>query len=477
MKKLFVVMCLVVCLVVSGVFTGCETANQGGENTPTAVATPEPTPVPTPTPYVPKTIEELWNKIDETMGAAESYRLKSSMLMKYFYEEQELVSETEVEDIFSSKDGNKYSFSKGKVHIVYKEADYTQDSEQIRAYYDGKMYYGSIFNGLKQRFCSKMSYDEYVVARDNSPLDDSVYLDCTKKEFAQNDDGTWQIKLSGYTGKAIAAFLEDSGTSEKELGSKVLDIELNILVDGDFYEKKSEMRAVFENSEKAQLEVFGEYFDINATEPNTADLKTSEYVEVADVRVLDNVSEAIKNLEKAKKAKFTYEVTQKLELKSGTSSYNEKDVTTFGVENGKYYYDIDITSSNGNGTIKYRNGIYEVVGTSNKYQQSEDEAKDFIASLIDGPNYNSLLVSEIKKTGENTFELKIGQPVETGVKNVFDQIQCEITKIEQTIKVTFEGENIKKIESALVAKGDGLKYGSATLKLETKLTVNEATYN
>ncbi len=477
MKKLFVVMCLVVCLVVSGVFTGCETANQGGENTPTATATPEPTPIPTPTPYVPKTIEELWNKIDETMGAAESYRLKGSVSMKYFYEGLEFVAKSEGEDVYSSKGENKYSFSKGKTNVACKEADYTQDSEHIQAYYDGKMYLSNTSNGVGQKFFSKMSYDEYVVAVDSSSVEASVYLDCTNKEFSQNDNGTWQIKLSGYTSKSIAIFLEELNISEKELGSKVLDIELNILVDGDFYEKKSEMRAVFENSEKAQLEVFGEYFDINATEPNTADIKTSEYVEVADVRVLKNFTDAIENLEEAKKAKFTYEITQKLELRSGTSSYSEKDVTTFGVENGKYYYDIDITSSNGNGAIKYRNGIYEVVGTSNKYQQTEDEAKEFIADLINGVNYNSVLVSEIKKTGDNTFELKIGAPVETGVKNVFDQIQCEITKIEQTIKVTFEGENIKKIESALVAEGDGLKYGSATLKLETKLTVNEATYN
>ncbi len=472
-KNLLRILCLVLCL--STVLAFCSCTGQGEINSPTPIATPEETPIPTPTPFVPQSAEELQNKIDSVMDSAVSYTVNATSQFKFYQNGLEFVTKSEGVIIYSSANGSNYRYSNIKSNVTCASIDFVQDAEQTEAFYDGKMYVSNVYGETNQKFCSPMTYEEYVVAQSTAEITEEEYLDCTKKEFAQNDDGTWKVVYSGYTGKAIASLFKKLDVSEEELGDQVIDMEFTFEANADFYVTKLTVKAVFEADSKAEFITEEKYSNINSTEANVQDINTSEYVEVSDVRVLKDFSDGIENLENSKNAKITYENHQIVRVGTQTSTFKETDTIKFGVENGAYYYDIDSNGPNGDLTIKYKNGSYQVSGSSEKYLQTDSEAKELISGFINAYTYNPLTVSEIKKTGDNTFELKIGKPADVGVQSVFEQLGSKATTVEQTINVTLEGKNVKKVESVLRATGLS-QGGQITLTLNLKLTINEAVY-
>lgn len=473
MKKLLLnAICLVLCLLMMLSFASCDSESQ---------PTPAPTPTPTEKPFEPATVQELWNKINETMEALESYESKGDMQMTVYNVGMKIDTVSTVTSVFYIKEGNEFSYIDSEVKMTCKEASLDETYKNVVAFYNGKMYIQNKTGDFDQKFCSTMTYTDFLVAQSDRFISDIDMLGCTDASFSKNDDGTWSLDFSGYTKKVINAFLKESEITEKDLGGDIVDMEINVLADSAFLATKVTIKLVFDNDENSTttpaLSMVTEYSKHDAVEPDYTVIKTEEYVEVADVRILDKVEDGIENIENAKNADFELEVKETTEAFGNKNTYTEKDTISFGEENGGYYYNITAKTDQATITISYKNGVqtYKQGGQSQSAEMTDDTARSTIKTLINHAGFNKLAVSAIEKTGENVYKFTIGQPEATAYKQYFANNGVTFTSATQTIIVTMDGDNVKKVESKLVVKGS-YKSGSTT-EVITMTAESTNTYN
>ncbi len=428
-------------------------------------------------PFVPETAVELYNKINETMEGLESYSSKDDIEVTYYISSYKF-DVTGVETIVYSGNENLVDT---EIIIKCAEASVDEKTTGTKAYYDGKMYTAINTSGYGQKFCSEMTYEEYIEILKEDSLNSLNFSNCTTSDFAKNEDGTWSLSFSGFTQKFITQMMEIIQFTSDDLGAEIIDVEITITADESFRYKDITMDFSFDVDENTstspKISVKTEYSGYNETSFDVEKLKPEDYKQIDDVRILDKVEDGIEKLQNAQSGKINLEVTQSRTLLDNTDTYSEKDVISYGVKDGGYYYDIDSTADNNKTIINYAKGVQKLTynGEAISGSQTEEDAKAFVDGLINSANYTSLYVSDVEKKEDGVYLLTVEKYDVTALNANSAETGLSYTGGVQKITVTFEGDDIKKIESTISLIGKAMTetgFKDMTQRADSNLTVD-----
>jgi hypothetical protein len=313
---------------------------------------------------------------------------------------------------------------------------------------------------------SHKDFTEYFEYLSDVSFDDEELYECDNVTFAHNENGSWDMSLSGYSQKFIADYVGDMGFFDESFDDKVVDMQITVKANSKFHVTKMTLELIFEDDGNAATDpkvVVVMYFSDHGTaEPITEELNAENYTEVVDVRLVEGVESMIDDIKNSDGCDLALTITKAI----GKSFSKESDNVKFGVENEKYYYDVHSVVGDGGITydISYRDGevtlstavyngttLLDSYTTTNK--QTDAEAKEFIDGLINSVGYDPMYVSDIEKCDDGRYMVSLlPADVASYKKLVSEQVKGGYEGATHVIYFTVEDGEILKMESEIVIK-------------------------
>lgn len=427
MRKAFLCGLLIVLLVLSVSLTACKKENDTG--------------------YEPESAIALWEKINETMEGVHSMRTDIIMDMVYYT----MGYEVRMNSSGSVRLASDSYYADNRTSAKCEALSLAQEVSTVEAYYDGKMYTATNDGYYDQKFCSPMTWNDFRQSKSGGLFIDEIdFAACTSSKFSNGEDNTWTLQFSGYTKKAIDEVLGSMRISDTELGVAITDMHVKVTADADFYIQKVDISLVFaENEAQPRLTVVARYSGFNDTQIKPSMLSSSEYTQVADVRVLDYVSQELKEKQDSAEGEFTLDISTVYDMPGESVQYEEHDLITYGRKNGAYYYVIDSQMDNQSLTMTYQNGEQTVTSgeQTQTVSQAEAEAKAFIDSLIDYARYSGISVTDIQKQETGVYVLSVDRVDLSLYQSSVTGSGIVLESGYQTITVFFADRKLTGIES------------------------------
>ena len=243
------------------------------------------------------------------------------------------------------------------------------------------------------------------------------------------------------------------GYSEGMFSDKIVDIDVKRAINSDLLVQKMTLDFVFEESESdentPEVSMSLIYSSYNDAEKESDKINESECIRVADLITLLKVDKTIKE----KYTEDNGEFTLKLEQSILDQKFTETDSVKYGVKNGKYYYEIDVTSNTlPTSSVKYENGILSVDGES--VAQTEDAARMQINQLLSSTGYDVTLIKSMEKVSEGVYKFSADVADPSIYKTILLSIGATaISGEDNYITVTVGDDGVESIVSSIRAKG------------------------
>ncbi len=451
-----------------------------GEKAPATTVTEE-------KPFVPASASELWEKADSVMDELASYGMKQEIKLVFYASGNKFVSDSSADAILSHNDEDFFSYIAGTNHIVCEALSVDETTEIKEAFYDGKMYCLNKGGDIDQRLCSPISAEKYKEDfQEDSLLEDADFDDCMRKDFSKQEDGTWKLTFSGYTKKTLGFVMKDLDLDDELLGADVLDMDVALTADAEFRVKELEIKFLFDLEENSttspEFSMKATYDRYNEAKFDFATLLPEEYTEVDDLLILDEFEEGLEEYKNAKKGKFL--MTSKTDIKflGQTNSIELSNDVTYGEENGSYYYDIKYVVDDESMQISFRGGVQTMTvegGESESYVSSEEEARIAVDNLIDSAAFTKELVTDVEKSGDDTYLIKIANLDEKYWSALLAEEEIEYGSGSQEISVTIKEGKIKQYSANFIIQGvvrEGLQTENVVLTIQKNLVFEEAEF-
>ena len=424
--------------------------------------------------YEPQNAVELWKKIDETMDGVRSVKTDIIMDMVYFTMGYEVRMNSSGSILMVP--GSYYADNRSTVKC--EELSQSQEVSTVEAYYDGMMYTATNDGRYNQKFRSPMTWEDFRQSKGDGLFVTEMDLTaCTSNKFSRGEGDTWVLQFSGYTKKTIDSVLESLMITDTELGVPITDMHVKVTANGEFCIQKIDISLVFAQSEvQPRLTISARYSGFNDTKIDPLMLPASEYTQVADVRVLDYISQTLKEKQDLSEGAFALDITTAYDMAGDSVLYNEQDTITYGRKNGAYYYAIDSKMEDRTLTMTYQNGEQTVTSgeQSQTVAQPEAEAKAFIDSLIDYARYSGISVTNLQKQETGVFILTVAQVDLSLYQSLVTGTGIDLESGSQTITVFFTDRKLSGIESTAVLTA---KYGKDPMQMTLTSSVQFALEN
>ena len=422
----------------------------------------------------PASAQELYEKIDEQMDALNSYRTDMNMKMTFYFNGIKVTGEGTgyaVENV--NLEGDYYFYTETTTKITTNDLSLNQTQKNIEGYYKGNYFISDEQNGKAQKLYSAMTAEEAKEYRLDSELNTiDLIKDCATKEFSKKEDGTWELNCSGYTKTAIDKISRQMGLDDSALSVDVMDLKLVVLADANYRATQIKIDFMFEEAKNAPaVSMTANYSQYNETCTPSASLNTEDYTKVDDIRVLDTIEDLLKERNESDSCKFTLDLKQLIRTSEGKqlSVYTEENSISFGEGDNGYFYDIDAYINKASYDISYKNGK-QIVKTGSQTQnnaQTEQEAREWIKSLINAAKYAPGIVTNVEDKGDGVYKLTCGSLNTDEYETFFASSNGKMNSVSQSITVTIKDGAIISILSTVTAKGTVATYGSITLTVTT----------
>lgn len=422
-------------------------------------------------PYAPQSARELWEKANSAPESLDSFQIKNHIDMVYYYAGNRFDATVDTSAVYT-REGE---CSIGHNIICCEELDVDTTTYYTMAYVDGKMYMATKNEEYDQKLCAVATPAEYLESQSAALNKDVDFADCTTSEFNQAEDGSWNIRFSGYTKKTIEAMLDNLEMSDENLGATVQDMSVNATVNKDFCIEKIEINLIFEEVDETTAPKFYllvEYFNFNTAEIDLEVLKPDEYTEVDNLSVLKKLSSAMEEKTELTEGKFLLDIKSTATINRNKGTSRERDKVEYGHKNGGFFYNIGANMDGHKIDIKYQGGTQTLYfeGKPNYSSQSEEDAKIYIENLINSAQYNQMAITDVEIRDDGSYVLTAddidvkpynGDSKETGVK---------YKSASQKIQIWFGDDgSLIKIEGTTKLKGT---YNSQKLETLIETTVD-----
>jgi hypothetical protein len=268
------------------------------------------------------------------------------------------------------------------------------------------------------------------------------------------------LNLSGYTKKSVDYLLDELDFEDFGQDINVLDVKFCFNADAQYRATSVRYEFVFEvedgSANVPEMIIIENYSKFDEVDRSSITVDTEGYKEVTDVMILKKYQDKLEELYNLENGKFTLDINQTVKV-NGTvvSEQKEKDVVSYGKENGSYFYNVDIDADNYKMSLLYKNGVQTATidGQTQSAALTDSQARVTINDLINNMNYDADSVSNIEKVSDNAYKLEIAYADEAIYAAVFEQMDVEDGYAKLVITFVLDNEKITKITSELDARG------------------------
>lgn len=413
--------------------------------------------------------EDLFEAIDTEMSSLGSYKVDGEVDMTVYAQGVKMGISGSVTEIISDLSGNEcYVYSKSNLSYVINNRDVTF-YEELTAYHGGNAFVSSTVNSTmgeqKRALYSPLSREvflEYYEYLSTVSIDDADIYDCQNPTYTQSENGSWDILLTGYSEEFIKDYIGGMGFFDEIFDDKITDMTIGIKTNSKFRVTMMTLDLIFEDdgdastAPKVNVETY--FSQHNDAELITDELNVENYNEVVDVRLVDGIQYMMDAIKDSEKNELELEITSKI----GTGTYIENDTVSYGVDGGKYYYDIHYPTDAITYDISYRDGEVTTTSTYNyssdpqntstvTSKQTELEAKNFINGLINSVKYDKTYVNDIEKCEDGRYKVSLlPTDVDTYKTLVSSQLKGSYKGATHVIYFTVENGRILKMESEII---------------------------
>lgn len=451
MKKFrsLLLMLLALCMILS--LASCVPEDAGENSSDVTTEAPETEP------EVTYTADELYELIDAKMDAYDSYESTISMIMNVTINGIEVNTTAEGVDIRRGLTTDDFEFyTEMETTISSPSVSEKQKTVTIEAYHEGNYFISNRGGGISQKLYSPMSKEDARAYAEEDESDFFEYNDCVNKEFVKNEDGSYELTFSGYTAKAVSDILEETGLDSSLLSAELVDVKFNIKADADFNAAELALDFEFKQTSGAtlpEISVTATYSKYNEAEIKSAAINPDQYTKVDDVRLLDDIDELLSARTEAEEGEFTLTISQSVKVMGESQYSQEVDHVVYGVGSDGFFYDIDADMNGAKYDITYSKGAQSVTvdGQTQAASQTEEDARAFVANLINSSQYDDSLVTGLTKVSDSEYTITC-EPKET-YEAAFESMGAKYRSVKQTITLTLVDGKIMKINSNVDAKG------------------------
>ena len=469
MKKYMpAIICLLISVLLVFSLAACQETTVDPVETPSSSTVPTEPTQPAVPPYMPANAAELWGNVEAAMDSLESMEITGTTNVVYYYMGYEFKLESSNYTVCTLEEYYGESVSK----VTCEEASIEQNITTKNAYYDGKMYLAHDNGVYDQKLCSVATKEQFRDTLTDSLTDINI-TECTGGKFTKDGKAGWTLEFSGYTKKTISKVLDMLEISNDMLGADIEDMKITVNADAYFYIKSLTLAFVFVEEEGNSVPEFSMNCTYSKYYTATFDpevLKAEEYVEVADLFVLDQIMDGLTQRQNATSGNFVLDLKNTTRYYGQSSTSKETDVVTYGKKNNAYYYSISAEVSGSKMALIYQNGMQTITADGETYSNpsSDAEAKALVDGLIDSAMFDTLDVTNIEKEGEGVYMLTCENlNLSKYSARVTEGITLEYG--EQAIKVTFRDGELVKIESLVCLEG---KYNYNDIEMDLKTVVD-----
>lgn len=402
----------------------------------------------------PETADELIERVEAAMDAAGSYKQKFEMKLEVLVSGTKMSLDADGTGITINTEDDYYSYNEMNMEMTVGDSKASEKSTSIEVYDGGRVYFLEDADKNVTKYASDATAEEYRAYLDaGGNIDDYIY-DCETKEFFQNEDGTWELVLGDYTDKALDGMYEKAGLALLFSADSIKDIKTEILVDEDFCVLEYELKFRFNKDEEGNKPqaVFKSEFSKHG-EAEREEIDTDDYKNMKNLLGMKTLDRALDRLITRENAKANLKLEQTITDKYGNEAYNhyETDTITYGIRDGKFFFDMDAIINGEKLRIAYENGKQTTTAASTSETTDMDElvAKATIAKILDCTGYNIETVKSFVDKGDGVYEVKLDKKNAEEYKNAFGsntQLHAAVLNAIYTVK---NGEIV-----SIEAKGD-----------------------
>ena len=403
----------------------------------------------------------MWARINRAMNKQSSFEMDTEMNMTFYVDGNQVTSRADGRTVEVDIGKNsQFFYQRVTTTVKSTKLGINQNITSLQAYHEGNYFISNRGTDINQRLYSPMSLKDALEFRQESDMDlSALFLQCDSTEVTDNGDGTKTLRYSDYRQSALDELAESMGLDEIEWEYEIADMPVAITVDDHHLIQKIEIAFTFDAGEDSlrvpSISMVMTYSEYGTAEREVSSLKTDNYVQVEDVRLLSQIEDMLKEREEQQNGSFTLTTSQTTKIMGQSSTTKETDKVTYGVGEDGYFYEIEATMNGSAYDISYQNGKQKITGsgTNKTESQTEKEAKDFISGLINSANFSADHVTAITKMEDGVYKLESDKPEPTAYKSFFANMGGTYTKATQTITITVENGSITKIECEVKADG------------------------
>lgn len=353
----------------------------------------------------PKDAAALYERIDERMDDLDSYKVDMIGHAKFWISGYEFVSDLSGTMVVG--DDNyyyEYSETSSKCH----ELDIDEKIYSSKIYSDGKAYIYNESNGIAQRLVSSMTAEEFEEYHFDNSLEDVDFCEASSADY-HKDGKSWVLEYSGYSNEIIDK-VNDALDTESLVGTKIKDMKVKIVSNWRFYVTEVTAEFVFETEEGGKTPEF--YITYNISDHDDAsnvDFDKTKYTEVDDLMILKELRREMEDAKESNDGSLYFSVTTSISLQGEIARYKESETIKYGLQDGKFFYDAVVVADGNEMSINYKDGVLRVTsyGMTETASQTDDEARETIAEVIEQIMYDFERVTDVEKQAEGSYKITL----------------------------------------------------------------------
>lgn len=412
-------------------------------------------------------VVSAWLKIDSAMDELDSYEMTSTVTIKLYTGGEQVCIETRgttVEVDKNDKD-NCYYYSASSTSVTPESTGVNDDITIIEAYDKGNYFIQSSNGRQTNKKYGPIDIEDFLAYRQFTGSVSVNFSDCKKIKEKENADGTKTIECSGYSGRTLQQLAAVAGIGSGTIGDFALeDVKVWITYDGKYRAKKIDYNFIFEEKEDGgrapSMRITLEYSKYDEAQKNNKAVDPNEYTEVKDIWIFYKLEMLLAEKANAKSGSFSMHMEQGIKAGAQNISFSEKDTIKYGESLGGFYFNIKANVNNIDMTLKYNNGKLKTkgAGISQTSPMTDSSARAYISSLLNNAMINNANIGTVTKMEEGVYVIKYKVIDTAAYDQMFKPYGGSCVSAGHSIKVTFEDEKLKSVESSIRVNGDGSSY-------------------
>ena len=361
----------------------------------------------------PTSADELWERMDETMLALESYTSRSTISIKCTVADTLVTLNGTSYSIYINKPGEEFYYTTSSYGSRVDDGD-TETSGDLIAYDDGVLYFSNTEGIQTSKLRSKISLEDF--REFNKDNDEYTWLtnairSAFSKEFKKNEDFTWTLEYSKLAQSAVEELAKDFGFDDDILDFTFNDVSIAFEADPEFRATKMTMKFYADSDSSPIMSASTTYDSFNSAEK--IDLDKASYTEVHDAKIAKQAIDYINDFTEQYSGSAIISIQHSQGLVNAAYKpvevYSESNVISF--ENNTdagYTFSIKTTADAETSILEYSDGTLTVTSntSSGTAEITDKEARAYVYSMFSNTAPALHEIYDVEMLSDASYKLK-----------------------------------------------------------------------